>query len=314
MIVAISRFAVKNGMEAEVRAAFENRPRRVETADGFLGMEVFQDGASFTLLTRWCDEPSYRAWHESSEHHASHVMIPRGLKLDPSATQLVVGDRIEAATSEGAEGALAVDLATPIARLIREGATMSIAVVDGDGRLSRANAAFIRFCGVEPIGLPLASVLHEGSHQALLAHVAAGAPGPILIQVVAGEGKGASLRVFARRLTAGFALVGEPPWDDHLALEERLTTITSELSVLARERARAARLLEESHRELDASRWHLDKIGEVLPMCMSCRAVKTAENRWEHAAAFLSRSTDFLSHGYCACCASALLADPEAAS
>jgi heme-degrading monooxygenase HmoA len=313
VIVAISRFAVKNGMEAEVRAAFEDRPRRVETAEGFLGMEVFQDGASFTLLTRWLDEPSYRAWHESPEHHASHALIPRGLKLDPSATQLLVGARIEAATSEGEEGALAIDLATPIARLMRDGATMLVAIVDGDGRLAKANGAFLRLCGAEPIGRPLASLLLEESHHALLEHVAAGAPGPILLQVVPGDGRGASLRVYTRRLAAGFALVGEPPWDDHLALEERLTAITSELSVLARERARAARQLEESHRELDASRWHLDKIGEVLPMCMSCRAVKTAENRWEHAAAYLARSTDFLSHGYCARCASALLEDPDRA-
>lgn len=100
MVVAISTFAVRNGAEAEVRAAFENRPRLVESAAGFLGLEVFQSGATFVLFTRWEDERSFRAWHRSPEHHRSHAMMPAGLKLDPARTRLFVGERIDLATSE----------------------------------------------------------------------------------------------------------------------------------------------------------------------------------------------------------------------
>ncbi len=41
MILAISRFKVANGMEAEVREAFLNRPGFVDSAKGFLGMETY---------------------------------------------------------------------------------------------------------------------------------------------------------------------------------------------------------------------------------------------------------------------------------
>ncbi len=100
MVVAISIFAVRNGMEAEVRSAFERRPRLVEAAPGVLGLEVFQSGPTFVLFTRWEDEASFREWHGSPEHHRSHAWMPPGLKLDPAGTRLVVGERIELATSE----------------------------------------------------------------------------------------------------------------------------------------------------------------------------------------------------------------------
>ena len=100
MIAAISIFAVRNGAEAEVRAAFERRPRLVESAPGFLGLEVFQSGPTFVLFTRWKDEASFRAWHGSPEHHRSHAAMPSGLKLDPAQTRLVVGERIDGATTD----------------------------------------------------------------------------------------------------------------------------------------------------------------------------------------------------------------------
>ena len=85
MILAVSRFRVANGMEAEVRRAFRRRPRRVDRVVGFQGMEVFtsaDDPAVFHLVTRWVDEECFRAWHNSDEHNASHELIPNGLKLD----------------------------------------------------------------------------------------------------------------------------------------------------------------------------------------------------------------------------------------
>ena len=115
MIVAISRFAVKNGKEAEVRAAFEARPRKVESVPGFLGLEVFQRDAGFHLLTRWVDEVSFRAWHDGASHHASHALIPAGLKLDPTQTQLVIAERIDGAGSGAREGDLVSDLLLLIA-------------------------------------------------------------------------------------------------------------------------------------------------------------------------------------------------------
>lgn len=97
MILALSRFKVANGLEDSVARAFVNRPRLVEHAEGFLGLEVFTDGGDasvFYLSTRWTSQAAFRQWHASEAHHASHKGIPAGLKLDPAFTQLIVMERL----------------------------------------------------------------------------------------------------------------------------------------------------------------------------------------------------------------------------
>lgn len=89
--VSISRFRVRNGMEADVAAAFRGRPHLVDDAPGFLRMEVLtpaEDDAEFWLVTYWSDEDSFRAWHRGHMYRESHAWIPKGLKLDASATEL----------------------------------------------------------------------------------------------------------------------------------------------------------------------------------------------------------------------------------
>ena|SRR4028118_141243 len=89
--VSISRFRVRNGMESEVAEAFRSRPHRVEDAPGFIRMDVLspsEDEAEFWLVTYWSDEASFRAWHHGHTFRESHAGIPKGLKLDPSATEL----------------------------------------------------------------------------------------------------------------------------------------------------------------------------------------------------------------------------------
>ena len=89
--VSISRFRVRNGMEGEVAEAFRARPHRVDDAPGFVRMEVLSpadDAAEFWLVTYWSDEESFRAWHRGHAFRESHAFIPKGLKLDPAATEL----------------------------------------------------------------------------------------------------------------------------------------------------------------------------------------------------------------------------------
>jgi heme-degrading monooxygenase HmoA len=295
VIVAISRFDAAKGKNAEVRAAVEERARRLEGAPGFLGLEVFHDAATFLLFTRWCDESALRASRAGAEQAAAH------------ATELFVGTRLERATSdataEAGEGELVLALVAPLSRLLREGATMHVAIVDAEGTISYANAALSRSCGGDVVGRSLGSLLIAASDAALTEHVAAGLPTALLVQLAPAGGEPTSLRVFTLRMPGGFALVGEPPWDDHRELEERLGALNTELAVLSRDHVRQARLLAKANRELYDSQWHLQKIAEVLPICLSCRAVKTGEHTWEEVASFLARSSDFLSHGYCAQCA-----------
>jgi heme-degrading monooxygenase HmoA len=96
-VVALSRFTVANGMTPQVKEAFVNRPHLVDGAAGFLGMEVLSplDNADeIWLLTRWADEPSYRAWHRSHVYRESHEGIPKGLKLVPGATSVRLFERV----------------------------------------------------------------------------------------------------------------------------------------------------------------------------------------------------------------------------
>ncbi len=91
MFVALSRFTIRNNMAAEVRQAFSARPHLVDSAPGFLGMQVMspvEDSAEIWLLTRWRDEPSYRVWHGSHAYRESHQGMPKGLKLVPASIEL----------------------------------------------------------------------------------------------------------------------------------------------------------------------------------------------------------------------------------
>jgi heme oxygenase (mycobilin-producing) len=78
-------------MTEDVRSAFLDRPHLVDTAPGYLGMEVMSpldNRAEIWLMTRWHDEQSYREWHRSHEYHASHKRIPKGLKLVPGSASV----------------------------------------------------------------------------------------------------------------------------------------------------------------------------------------------------------------------------------
>jgi hypothetical protein len=79
--------------------------------------------------------------------------------------------------------------------------------------------------------------------------------------------------------------------------------------VLAREHARqghalrtAQAELERTHKTLKDSFWHLQKIQEVLPVCVSCHKVKTGDGTWNDFVRFFHDHSDFLSHGYCPDC------------
>jgi len=92
MITVVSKFVVANGMDAEVRKAFVNRPHLVENAPGFLRLEVLspaEDPSEFWLLTYWETEQHFRDWHKHHLHD-SHQMIPKGLRLDARGTRVQV--------------------------------------------------------------------------------------------------------------------------------------------------------------------------------------------------------------------------------
>jgi heme oxygenase (mycobilin-producing) len=91
MFVALSRFTIANEKFDEVQAAFRHRPHLVDSAPGYLGMEVMSpidSPAEIWLVTRWSDEHSYRRWHSSHAYHEPHKAIPKGLKLVPGSADV----------------------------------------------------------------------------------------------------------------------------------------------------------------------------------------------------------------------------------
>jgi heme-degrading monooxygenase HmoA len=88
--VALSRFTVAH-MSDQVKQAFRQRPHRVDTANGFVRMEVLSPCDSpneIWLITYWTDESSYRTWHHSHLYQESHVGIPKGLRLVPKSVSI----------------------------------------------------------------------------------------------------------------------------------------------------------------------------------------------------------------------------------
>jgi len=88
--VVLSRFTAAK-MADEAKQAFRQRPHRVDSAPGFVRMEVLSPcdcPNEFWLFTYWKDEPSYRAWHHSHLYKESHEGIPKGLRLVPKSVSI----------------------------------------------------------------------------------------------------------------------------------------------------------------------------------------------------------------------------------
>ena len=97
MFIALSRFIVANDTIEQVKDAFVARPHLVDSAPGFLRMEVLspQDNPDeIWLLTYWTEEAHYRTWHRSHEYHESHKGIPKGLKLVPKSAEIRFFDHV----------------------------------------------------------------------------------------------------------------------------------------------------------------------------------------------------------------------------
>jgi heme-degrading monooxygenase HmoA len=89
-------FEVANGMAAEVKEAFVNRPHQVDDKKGFLGMKVFtpqENNNEFWVMTTWTDEESYRIWYKDHMKE-THEGIPKGLKLVPGSLKVRFFDQV----------------------------------------------------------------------------------------------------------------------------------------------------------------------------------------------------------------------------
>jgi heme-degrading monooxygenase HmoA len=97
MFVALSKFVIANDMAIAVKQAFRNRPHSVESAPGFVRLDVLSPEGNLNeiwLITYWSTRNDFEEWHKSHLYRESHSGIPKGLKLVPKATSLIFFEHV----------------------------------------------------------------------------------------------------------------------------------------------------------------------------------------------------------------------------
>jgi signal transduction histidine kinase len=272
MILAVSRFRVANGLEGEIREAFLNRPHLVDSASGFLGMETFTDAGDrslFYLVTGWTDVESFRAWHRSDAHHLSHAGIPRGLKLDPRYTEVVVLDRLQPATEPTLP-----DLITDATLLVRDFLSKTKAIyyisVSDAGTIRACNDPFavrVRVKTADLISQPIRKYLGINEGDVLQTHLANGASARgerVLLNFRDIDEAPFTLECQLEPQRGGFILLGEPLVEREQLLQEQLFAMNNEWAVVARERAQLLGYARVAQEEAEAATQARDTMLSIV--------------------------------------------------
>lgn len=271
MILAVSRFRVANGTEGEVSAAFRNRPRIVDSWPGFLGLETFtdvKDATVFYLVTRWTDTATFRAWHASPEHRASHAWMPAGLRLDPSYTRLVELDRLPAAGKTDVYE-FTLDNAATIGRLLEHSRGVHVLRLALDGTVLFANDAVAATLGVDGQSLLGASVfshLTDADAQWLRRMLSGERPpdGALPLNFCDVEGHPLTLACQLQLTSGDCVILGEHDYEHDRQLQHHLMTANEELAVLARERHRATTAEQAARRAAESANRTKDQALAVI--------------------------------------------------
>ena len=75
----MSHLRVDDERAADLVAAFRNRVGLVDSADGFLGLQVWRsdrDRCELVMVSRWRDRDCFKTYMKSDDHKASHDRIP----------------------------------------------------------------------------------------------------------------------------------------------------------------------------------------------------------------------------------------------
>jgi heme-degrading monooxygenase HmoA len=82
MYVSLSRLRIPPERSAELVAAFRQRARLVEEADGFVDLQVWRsdrDPGEVVMVSRWRDRGAFKAYMKSDSHRISHERIDADL-------------------------------------------------------------------------------------------------------------------------------------------------------------------------------------------------------------------------------------------
>ena len=202
-------------------------------------------------------------------------------------------------------------------RVLETSEVLEFIALDGNGLVTAANPGFARGIGIpldQLIGQSATRLLALPDSERVRAWNQGSAPlpaGRTAINFLRGGESPYTLSCLVEREENGaLAILGEPDASDDRRATDQLMQVTNEMATLARENTRRRRELEETQRELTAaleelrtSYWHLQKIQEVIPICMQCGRVKADAANWQTLVQYLMSNQIFLSHGYCPDCA-----------
>jgi signal transduction histidine kinase len=246
MVIVMSRFRVANGMEGDVQRAFQDRPRAVESAPGFLGLEVATDAADsavFYLVTRWTDRDSFERWHQGPEHRTSHALIPKGLKLDATFTELTRMVKIDGVIGEPLAD-LVHDAMVLVSQFVRDTSAIHLFRIAADGSIVMSNSAACAALtgGTSLEGRSLLDYLTEADAARVreLLTIPGRSASPILLNFAAPNRVPYTLRCWFDVQAGGAVLVGEPTTKRDQSVYDNLMAMNQELAVLSRERSREA--------------------------------------------------------------------------
>jgi heme-degrading monooxygenase HmoA len=92
MYVSVSRLRVAAERAPELVAAFRRRAHLVDTAEGFVDLQVWQsdrDPTELMMVSRWRDRACFKAYMRSPAHRASHA------RIDPDLDAAIRLERLE---------------------------------------------------------------------------------------------------------------------------------------------------------------------------------------------------------------------------
>ena len=92
MYVSMSRLRVSEDRAAELIKAFRSRVGLVDSADGFIDLQVWQsdrDPGEILMVSRWRDRDAFKAYMRSDDHRVSHE------RIDPALQREIRLERLE---------------------------------------------------------------------------------------------------------------------------------------------------------------------------------------------------------------------------
>jgi heme-degrading monooxygenase HmoA len=92
MYVSVSRLRVEEARAPELVKAFRRRAHLVDSADGFVDLQVWQsdrDPGELVMVSRWRDREAFKAYMKSEDHRVSHD------RIDPDLDAAIRLERLE---------------------------------------------------------------------------------------------------------------------------------------------------------------------------------------------------------------------------